>query len=75
MESIRITDEYFNAAAKMSYVDQLAIVMMATLAGSARMYQRYDRGGIMTDVSKQQFNQALEVHAKCPSSILGQFDN
>lgn len=73
MESIRITADYFNAAAKMSYVDQLTSVMMTTLADSARMYQRYDSEGIMTDVSKQQFSQMLEVQAKCLSSILEQF--
>lgn len=73
MESIRITAEYFNAAAKMSYEDQLTSAMMATLADSARMYQRYDSEEIMTNVSKQQFNQTLEVQAKCLSSVLEQF--
>lgn len=73
VESIRIAVEYFNAAAKMSYVDQLTSVMMSTLANSARMYQRYDSEGIMTDLIKQQFNQTLEVQAKCLSSILEQF--
>lgn len=73
MVSIRIAAEQFNAAAKMSYVDQLTSVMMTTLADSARMYQRYDSVGIMTNVSKQQFNQTLEVQAKCLSSILEQF--
>lgn len=73
MESIRITAEYFNAAVKMNCVDQLTSVMMTTLADSARMYQHYDSEGIMTDVSKQQFNQTLEVQAKCLSSILAQF--
>lgn len=73
MESIRITAEYFNAAAKMSYVDQLTSAMMTTLADSAMMYQRYDSEEIMTNVSKQQFNQTLEVQAKCLSSVLEQF--
>lgn len=73
VESIRIAVEYFNAAAKMSYVDQLTSVMMSTLANSARMYQRNDSEGIMTDLIKQQFNQTLEVQAKCLSSILEQF--
>ncbi|MZH76356.1 hypothetical protein [Collinsella aerofaciens] len=54
-------------------MDQLTSVMMTTLADSARMYQHYDSEGIMTDVSKQQFNQTLEVQAKCLSSILAQF--
>lgn len=73
IESIRIAVEYFNAAAKMSYVDQLTCVMMTTLANSAGMYQRYECEGIMTDLIKQQFNQTLEVQAKCLSSILEQF--
>lgn len=73
MESIRITAEYFNAAAKMSYVDPIMSVMMAKLVDSARMYQRYVGEGIMIDVSKQQFNQTLEVQVKCLSSFFAQF--
>ena len=73
IESIRIAIDYFNAAAKMSYVDQLTSVMMSSLANSARMYQRYDNEGIITDVFKSQFNQTLEVQARCLSSILEQF--
>lgn len=73
VESIRIAVEYFNAAAKVSYVGQLTSVMMSTLASSARMYQCYENEGIVTDDIKQQFNQMLEVQAKCLSSILEQF--
>lgn len=73
VESIRIAVDYFNAAAKVSYVGQLTGVMMSTIANSARMYQRYENEGIMDDMVKQQFNQTLEVQAKCLSSILEQF--